>query len=82
VAAVTDRILTLGQSFLEITYDDVTFNLVSARLVCTEATTFRISRKNGSIWREVTIGVTDQTIAFPQGPIRNLDDIPVFGVMG
>lgn len=81
MALVTDQIWTSETGFISVTYDDVTFDLDSVHLVCTVPTTFIIRRKNGNVWREVTVPVTDQTFTFPAGPIRNLDDIPLYGAI-
>lgn len=78
MATVTDRILTLGESFLEVTYDDVTLNLVLVRVVVVEPITVLIKRGNGVNWQERTLQ-PGETVFSPGGPVRNLADIPHIG---
>lgn len=81
MAQVTDQIITTETAILEITYDDVTFDLVSVRLINTEPVTLRIIRKNGTAFRDLVVQSGEQTISFPAGPIRNLNDLNCFGLV-
>ena len=81
MAEVTDRLVTEETAFLEVTYDDVTLDLVSVHAVVTEPTTVRIFRKNGTAFRDVVVQPGEFLVNFPAGPIRTLDDIPCFGLV-
>lgn len=80
MAQVTDRLATIGESFVEVTYDDVTFRLSSARAVCAVPISLWIARPNGTSFRDVRLPIGETVISFPAGPIRDLDDIPSWGL--
>lgn len=84
MAEVTDRLITINEAYVEVTYDDVTFELSDVH-VHTGAVpvTVRIFRKNGNaVWKEEIIPAgTDQNYPLPAGPIRFLDDLPSWGLM-
>ena len=81
MATVTDRLVTEETAFLEVTYDDVTLDLISAHAVVTELTTVRINRGNGAVFRDVVVQPGEFTVNFPAGPIRTLDDLNSFGLV-
>lgn len=81
MAQVTDRLITTETAFLEVTYDDVTLDLVSVRLVNTEPVVLRIIRRNGTAFRDLVVQPGEQVVDFPAGPIRNLADLNCFGLV-
>lgn len=81
MALVTDRLVTEETAFLEVTYDDVTLNLVSVHAVVSEPTVVRIYRKNGTVFRDVVVQPGEFIVNFPAGPIRTLDDLSTFGLV-
>ena len=81
MALVTDRLVTEETAFLEVTYDDVTLDLISVHAVLTEPTTVRITRPNGTFFRDVVVQPGEFLVNFPAGPIRTLDDLNSFGLV-
>ena len=81
MATVTDRLVTAETAFLDVTYDDVTLDLVSVHAVVTEPTTVRINRKNGTAFRDVVVQPGEFIVNFPAGAIRQLDDLNSFGLV-
>ena len=81
MATVTDRLVTEETAFLEVTYDDVTLNLISVHAVMTEPTTVRIIRRNGTVFRDVVVQPGEFSVNFPAGPVRKLDDLNSFGLV-
>lgn len=81
MAVVTDRLITTETAFLEVTYDDVTLDLIQVRAVVTEATQVRIYRGNGNVFRDVVVQPGEFVVDFPAGPVRKLDDLNFFGLV-
>ena len=81
MATVTDQIITDETAFLEVTYDDVTFDLIQVRAVVTASIVLRIWRRNGTNFRDVVVQPGEFVMNFPAGPIRNLADLGSFGMV-
>lgn len=81
MANITERFIEIGDIYLEITYDDVTLNLVSLHLYAGSLATIVVYKPNGTEWRRIVMQPgTDQVVTFPVGPIGTLDDIPSFSL--
>jgi hypothetical protein len=75
MAEVTNQLWNLeGVVQLYATFDDVTGDLDSFRLVTSQTIPFKIILGNGSAWKSLTVAPGDYT--YPAiGPVRNWDDI-------
>ncbi len=80
---VTDRIASDREAYVEVTYDDVTFDLTSVHgHTGVDPCWIIVRRGNGNAWKQVLLPAnTDETYPLPAGPIRTLDDIPSFGLV-
>jgi len=78
VATVTERFIEIKGAYLELSYDDVTLNLISLSVVVgPRPVTVVIYKPNGTEWRrDVLAANTNELITFPIGPINNMSDIP------
>lgn len=81
MALVTDQLATTESAVLEVTYDDITLDLVSVHAVVTAEVTIRIARANGTFFRDVVVQPGVFTVVFPAGPIQTLDDLNSFGLV-
>lgn len=81
MAQVIDQIITTESAFVQVIYDDVTFDLIQVRAVVTAPVILRIFRRNGTNFRDETIQPGEFIINFPAGPIRQLDDLNFFGLV-
>lgn len=82
MAVVTEVIAAVGSSFIELTYDDETLVLGEARaVVVDEPVRLRIQRGNGNAFRNLVLDPGEHTISFPAGNVRDLNDIPFWGLV-